>query len=57
MDADGDNLVWTLDVGKISHDLVEPRLMIAQDTSRWTDIGGTTTNMPARPLRASPSLR
>jgi 3',5'-cyclic AMP phosphodiesterase CpdA len=44
-------LVWTLDGGKISHELVEPRLMIAQDTSRWTDLGGTTTNMPPRPLR------
>jgi 3',5'-cyclic AMP phosphodiesterase CpdA len=45
-------LIWTLDGGRISHELVEPRLMIAHDTSRWTDIGGTTTNMPARPLRA-----
>jgi 3',5'-cyclic AMP phosphodiesterase CpdA len=44
-------LVWTLDGGKIRHDLVEPRMMIAQDTSRWTDVGGTTTNMPPRPLR------
>ena len=43
-------LIWTLDGGKISHELVEPRMMIAQDTSRWTDIGGTTTNMPRRPL-------
>ncbi|MGL4441042.1 MAG: metallophosphoesterase family protein [Bosea sp. (in: a-proteobacteria)] len=43
-------LIWTLDGGKISHELVEPRMMIAQDTSRWTDIGGTTTNMPQRSL-------
>lgn len=43
-------LVWTLDGAEIGHRLVEPRLMIAQDTSCWTDIGGTTTNMPARPL-------
>jgi len=25
--------------------------MIGLDTSRWTEIGGTTTNMPPRPLR------
>ena len=43
-------LIWTLDGGKISHELVEPRMMIAQDTSRWTDVGGTTTNMPQRAL-------
>ena len=43
-------LLWTLDGARISHELVEPRLMIAQDTSRWTEIGGTTTNMPPRPL-------
>lgn len=47
-------LIWTLDGGKVSHELIEPRLMIAQDTSRWTDIGGTTTNMPARPLHGGP---
>jgi 3',5'-cyclic AMP phosphodiesterase CpdA len=44
-------LIWTLEGHKISHELVEPRLMIAQDTTRWTEIGGTTTNMPERPLR------
>jgi 3',5'-cyclic AMP phosphodiesterase CpdA len=44
-------LVWTLDGNKISHELVEPRLMIGQDTSRWTDVGGTTTNLPPRPPR------
>jgi 3',5'-cyclic AMP phosphodiesterase CpdA len=43
-------LVWRLDGPEITHELVEPRLMIAQDTGRWTDVGGTTTNMPARPL-------
>jgi 3',5'-cyclic AMP phosphodiesterase CpdA len=43
-------IVWRLDGSEISHELVEPRLMIAQDTGRWTDIGGTTTNMPERPL-------
>jgi len=41
-------VVWTLDGSKIEHELVEPRLMIAQDTSRWTDIGGTTTTLPPR---------
>jgi 3',5'-cyclic AMP phosphodiesterase CpdA len=43
-------LLWTLDGQRISHELIEPRLMLAQDTSRWTDVGGTTTNMPPRPL-------
>jgi 3',5'-cyclic AMP phosphodiesterase CpdA len=46
-------LVWKLDGDAICHELVEPRLMIAQDTSRWTDIGGTTTNMPPRPLNGA----
>jgi 3',5'-cyclic AMP phosphodiesterase CpdA len=46
-------IIWRLDGGTISHELVEPRLMIAQDTSRWTDIGGTTTNMPERPLNSA----
>lgn len=39
-------LVWTFEGSKAVHSLVEPRLMIAQDVSAWTDIGGTTTNMP-----------
>lgn len=43
-------LIWRLRGTEISHELVEPRLMIAQDTTRWTEIGGTTTNMPPRPL-------
>jgi 3',5'-cyclic AMP phosphodiesterase CpdA len=43
-------IIWRIDGRRISHELVEPRLMIAQDTSRWTEIGGTTTNMPPRPL-------
>jgi 3',5'-cyclic AMP phosphodiesterase CpdA len=43
-------IVWTLDGAKARHELIEPRLMIAQDTSRWTDVGGTTTNLPPRPL-------
>lgn len=43
-------LVWRLDGRKISHERVEPRLMIGLDTTRWTEIGGTTTNMPPRPL-------
>lgn len=43
-------LVWRLDGRRIRHELVEPRLMIGLDTSRWTEIGGTTTNMPPRPL-------
>jgi 3',5'-cyclic AMP phosphodiesterase CpdA len=44
-------VLWTLDGVRISHELIEPRLMIAQDTSRWTEVGGTTTNLPPRPLR------
>jgi 3',5'-cyclic AMP phosphodiesterase CpdA len=43
-------IIWTLEGTRISHDLCEPRLMIAQDTSRWTEMGGTTTNLPERPL-------
>ncbi|MGL5115092.1 MAG: metallophosphoesterase family protein [Beijerinckiaceae bacterium] len=43
-------IVWRIEGRRISHELVEPRLMIAQDTSRWTEVGGTTTNMPPRPL-------
>ena len=46
-------LIWRLDGERITHELVEPRLMIAQDTSRWTDIGGTTTTMPPRPLNGA----
>jgi 3',5'-cyclic AMP phosphodiesterase CpdA len=49
-------IVWTLDGVKISHELIEPRLMIAQDTSCWTEIGGTTTTLPPRPLaRVAPA--
>lgn len=44
-------LIWRLDGPRISHELVEPRMMIGMDTSRWTDQGGTTTTMPPRPLR------
>lgn len=44
-------IIWRLEGATLSHELVEPRLMIAQDTTRWTDIGGTVTNMPPRPLR------
>lgn len=44
-------LIWRIEGAAISHELVEPRLMIGMDTSRWTEIGGTTTNMPERPLR------
>jgi 3',5'-cyclic AMP phosphodiesterase CpdA len=44
-------LVWRLTSDSVSHELVEPRLMIGLDTSRWTEVGGTTTNMPPRPLR------
>ncbi|CAN1525900.1 Icc Predicted phosphohydrolases [Rhabdaerophilaceae bacterium] len=43
-------LVWTIEGRKISHLLVEPRLMAALDVSAWTDHGGTTTNMPPLPL-------
>lgn len=43
-------LIWRFTGGNVRHELVEPRLMIGQDTSRWTEIGGTTTNMPPRPL-------
>lgn len=43
-------LVWHLEGSRIRHELVEPRLMIGLDTTRWTEIGGTTTNMPPRPL-------
>jgi hypothetical protein len=46
-------IIWRLDGDAITHELVEPRLMIAQDTSRWTDIGCTTTNMPLRPFNAA----
>jgi 3',5'-cyclic AMP phosphodiesterase CpdA len=46
-------IVWRLDGTAISHELVEPQLMIAQDTTRWTEIGGTTTNMPPRPLHVA----
>lgn len=44
-------LIWRFNGDQVEHELVEPRLMIGLDTSRWTEIGGTTTNMPARPLR------
>ncbi|MCZ8272929.1 MAG: metallophosphoesterase [Microcystis sp. LE19-4.1E] len=44
-------LIWRFKGEQVSHELVEPRLMIGLDTSRWTEIGGTTTNMPPRPLR------
>jgi hypothetical protein len=40
---------WTSSMGvdhKISRELVEPELMMAQCTSRGTDIGGVTTSMP-----------
>jgi 3',5'-cyclic AMP phosphodiesterase CpdA len=50
-------LLWTLDGTRMSHELIEPRLMVAQDTSHWTEIGGTTTNMPPRPLkRTAPAV-
>lgn len=44
-------LIWRFTGAHVQHELVEPRLMIGLDTSRWTEIGGTTTNMPPRPLR------
>lgn len=44
-------LIWRFNGEQVGHELVEPRLMIGLDTSRWTEIGGTTTNMPPRPLR------
>jgi len=44
-------LIWRFTGDHVNHELVEPRLMIGLDTSRWTEIGGTTTNMPPRPLR------
>lgn len=44
-------VIWRFTGDQVSHELVEPRLMIGLDTSRWTEIGGTTTNMPPRPLR------
>lgn len=43
-------LIWRFTGDQVSHELVEPRLMIGMDTSRWTEIGGTTTNMPPRAL-------
>ncbi len=46
-------IIWTMDGRRVTHELVEPRLMIAQDTTRWTEIGGTTTNLPPRPLARS----
>jgi 3',5'-cyclic AMP phosphodiesterase CpdA len=46
-------VIWRIRGHEIAHELVEPRLMIAQDTTRWTEVGSTTTNMPPRPLRAT----
>lgn len=43
-------LVWTFDGKTLSHRLVEPRLMMAVDTSSWTEITGTTTNLPPRAI-------
>jgi 3',5'-cyclic AMP phosphodiesterase CpdA len=43
-------LIWRIEGRNIRHELVEPRLMIAQDPTRWTEVSGTTTNMPPRPL-------
>lgn len=44
-------VVWAFEGPRVAHELVEPRLMIAQDTSRWTSTDGTTTTLPPRPLR------
>jgi 3',5'-cyclic AMP phosphodiesterase CpdA len=43
-------LIWRVDGRRIRHELVEPRLMIAQDATRWTEVAGTTTNLPPRAL-------
>jgi hypothetical protein len=38
--------IWPPDGCKISHELIEPERMMAQCTSRGTDIGGVATSMP-----------
>jgi hypothetical protein len=40
---------WTLDGDKISHELVEPPLMLTHDVGVWNKAEGSTTKMPPRP--------
>lgn len=42
---------WTLSEATLSHKLVEPPLMITHDIGLWNAAYGSTTKMPARPLR------
>jgi 3',5'-cyclic AMP phosphodiesterase CpdA len=42
---------WTLERGSISHRLVEPPRLFTHDTGLWSDLHGTVTKLPPRPLR------
>lgn len=43
-------VAWTLDGGSISHRLVEPPRLFTHDTGLWSDLHGTVTKLPPRPL-------
>jgi hypothetical protein len=49
-------LVWRWDGTTLTHELVEPRLFMTVDASNWTDLGGTTTNLPPRPIATLANL-
>lgn len=41
---------WTLDGANLSHRLVEPPRLFTHDTGLWSDLYGTVTKLPPRPL-------